>query len=361
MNFVDFPVHSDVQSHLIINIVIGCVVFLTVAARLVARKYMGTGIGLDDYFIVCSLPLCYTLLGIQGAFSRLGSGHSITEVMVNVPVILPLTFAFQLFYLLALGIIKTSILCFYTRVFISVRTLLAVKIMYGVVAIWALAHALAVVFICKPVEYQWNLTIAGGKCGDQIKLFQSIITTNILTDVVIMVLPIYTVWHLSMRKTEKVAVTACFLIGILCIIAAILRLYYVTNVDIRGDLTATMPITVFLAAFEPNLAVLCASIPMLRPCYTRYRQRQASKYSSNSSSGMSGEGKNSNISGSRKQRNNNVELDTIHMLEHDIDYKPAADAASNNEDNHTLNGSERNMTPAYQSVDTKRTVWKTRR
>jgi hypothetical protein len=118
-------------------------------------------------------------------------------------------------------------------VFISTRTLLAVKVMFGVVATWAVAHALAVIFICTPVSFQWDLTIIGGKCGDQIKLFQSIITSNIITDVMIMLLPIYSmypaylfakssslttriaVWHLKMRMTEKVAVTACFLIGIL--------------------------------------------------------------------------------------------------------------------------------------------------
>ncbi|KAH7075713.1 hypothetical protein BKA63DRAFT_565767 [Paraphoma chrysanthemicola] len=338
-----------------INIAIGCIVFLTVAARLFARKYLGTGIGLDDVLIVCALPFCYALLGIQGAFSRLGSGHNITEVMVNVPLILPLTFAFQLLYLLALGLIKSSILCFYTRIFVSIRTLFAVKCMFGVVAVWAISHALTVIFICSPVSFQWDLTIQGGKCGDQIKLFQSIITTNIITDVMIMVLPIYTVWHLKMRKTEKVAVIACFLIGILCIIAAILRMIYVSTVDIRGDLTGTMPITVFLAAFEPNLAVLCASIPMLRPCYTRYRQRKASKRSANSSSGASGEGKDSNGSSGRKQRKNEVELDTIQMLEHDVEYRPGTQTGSV----HTTEemGDESRHMPAEQLPEMKKTKW----
>lgn len=131
--------------------------------------------------------------------------------MVNVPQILPvsklplcaavlriwanktcsqLTFAFQLLYILALALVKSSILCFYLRVFVSTRMTCTVKAMFGVVAVWALAHALTVVFICSPVSFQWDLTISG-KCGDQIKLFQSLITTNIITDVMIMVLPIY--------------------------------------------------------------------------------------------------------------------------------------------------------------------------
>lgn len=34
-----------------------------------------------------------------------------------------------------------------------------------------------------------------------------------------------------------------------------------------------MPTTVFLFILEPNLAILCVSIPMLRPFYTMYKKR----------------------------------------------------------------------------------------
>jgi hypothetical protein len=143
--------------------------------------------------------------------------------MVNVPVILPvcngdipmilgdkltcfalqLAFAFQLLYILALCLVKSSILCFYTRAFASTRLMLAVKVMFGVVAMWGFSHALAVIFICRPVSFQWDLTLAG-KCGDQIKLFQSIITTNIVTDVLIMLLPVY-----STSYQNFYSITAC--------------------------------------------------------------------------------------------------------------------------------------------------------
>lgn len=55
MDYIAFPVRPDVKAHLVINCVIGFVVFIVVSARLIARKFMGTGLGLDDYFIVCAL------------------------------------------------------------------------------------------------------------------------------------------------------------------------------------------------------------------------------------------------------------------------------------------------------------------
>jgi len=138
--------------------------------------------------------------------------------MVNVPTILPvscarhthetsretltrcalqLTFAFQLVYILALSLVKSSILCFYRRVFVSARLRLATNVMFGVVAVWGLAHSMAVIFVCTPVSFQWDLSI-DGKCGDQIKLFQSLITTNILTDAMIMIIPVYSTSHESL-------------------------------------------------------------------------------------------------------------------------------------------------------------------
>lgn len=61
----------------------------------------------------------------------------------------------------------------------------------------------------------------------------------------------------------------------------------------RGDITGSMPIALFLTCIEPNLGILCVSIPMLRPIYTRYRSKYSStfsnsgnKYASNSGGGV---------------------------------------------------------------------------
>ncbi|KAH9909476.1 hypothetical protein F4778DRAFT_711631 [Xylariomycetidae sp. FL2044] len=366
MESITLSVRPDVRAHLVINCVVGFLVLFIVSARLFARKYMGAGIGLDDILIVCAVPLCFALLGIQGEFSRLGSGYPVTEVMANLPLILPLTFAFQLIYLAALGLIKSSILCFYIRVFVSRRMRLATHIMFGVVVAWALAHALAVIFVCTPVSYQWDLTL-DGKCGDQITLFKSLIMTNILTDVAIILLPIYTVWQLKMRKTEKVAVTACFLIGTAVIIAAIFRYVYVSTVDIRGDLTGTMPITVFLSAFEPNLSVLCVSIPMLRPCYVKYREARAAAKrpwdGSTDIADVESAAKSSKLKDSGNSRANgryDLELDTICSPEYDIKYKATIDVGARTEETHSIaeSGSESGLTQAHGESDSRITVEK---
>lgn len=58
-----------------------------------------------------------------------------------------------------------------------------------------------------------------------------------------------------------------------CIICAIFRLIYISTVDLNSNVTGTMPTTIFLFILEPNLAILCVSIPMLRPFYAKYKRR----------------------------------------------------------------------------------------
>lgn len=56
-------------------------------------------------------------------------------------------------------------------------------------------------------------------------------------------------------------------------VCAIFRLVYISSVDLTTNITGTMPTTVFLFILEPNLAILCVSIPMLRPFWSRYKER----------------------------------------------------------------------------------------
>lgn len=123
-----------------------------------------------------------------------------------------ITMAFQLLYLNSLGVIKLSVLSFYLRVFVSKGVRVVIKITMGAVVLWAVVHGLGMVFICSPVSYQWDMTHKG-TCGNKIALYASLIITNIVTDIFIMALPVYTIWHLQMRASEKLGLAACFTLG----------------------------------------------------------------------------------------------------------------------------------------------------
>lgn len=104
-----------------------------------------------------------------------------------------------------------SQLCLYMRVF-SLQLRNWIFAGYAIVGTWALVFTFVFIFLCTPVSQQWSLDRTG-RCMDQILVLKSLIMTNILTDVFIFTLPIRSVWQLQMRKTEKLAVIACFALG----------------------------------------------------------------------------------------------------------------------------------------------------
>lgn len=67
--------------------------------------------------------------------------------------------------------------------------------------------------ICKPLAYNWNLSIKGGRCGNQNQGFLAQAITNLLLDVMIVSLPLPVLWGLQMRAGKKVSITIMFSIG----------------------------------------------------------------------------------------------------------------------------------------------------
>lgn len=149
---------------------------------------------------------------LLGKFDVHTPPNLINTVADNMEFILQVTFGFTLVYLWALASMKLSQLCFYHRAF----SLHLKKWIYGVAAIciiWVLTFTFIFIFLCNPVRQQWTIDRIGS-CLDQIMVLKCIIMTNVVTDLFIVILPIYTVWNLQMRKTEKMAVIACFALGL---------------------------------------------------------------------------------------------------------------------------------------------------
>ncbi|RYP44683.1 hypothetical protein DL768_008868 [Monosporascus sp. mg162] len=135
----------------------------------------------------------------------------------------------------------------------------------------ALAFMLAPILICRPVSAHWT---GLGKCDDLVPLIEWSIITNVASDLVIMWLPMPSILSLQARKTDKISVMACFALGHACVVCCLVRLIHTPAADATEKLTATLPTTLFLLILEPNIAIICVSIPMLRPLYSMYRKRK---------------------------------------------------------------------------------------
>jgi len=84
--------------------------------------------------------------------------------------------------------------------------------MAGVVVAWLIATILVAVFSCNPVDAFWTQA-PGSKCIVSEHFYIANAVPNIITDVIILALPVRMVWQLHTSKGERIALTFIFLLG----------------------------------------------------------------------------------------------------------------------------------------------------
>jgi hypothetical protein len=82
---------------------------------------------------------------------------------------------------------------------------------------YCIAFSVATALQCIPLEYQWNKDIPGGKCFDVPLFWKSLSIPNIVTDVIILVLPIPTILRLRLSTPQKIGLFTVFLSGSMCV------------------------------------------------------------------------------------------------------------------------------------------------
>lgn len=109
--------------------------------------------------------------------------------------------------------VKISIVHLYIRIFPG---RLFSKFCYGVIILtscYFLSVLLEAFVLCKPVSYNWDKTIPGGKCANENLAFLLAGITNLLIDAIVVILPIPMLWRLQMPLIRKLGVLGMFGLG----------------------------------------------------------------------------------------------------------------------------------------------------
>ncbi|KAH7304200.1 integral membrane protein [Stachybotrys elegans] len=277
---INLPMLPVARQHVVGLSVLAGLGTTCIALRLYGRHFT-IGYGWDDLLIVIAWMFSMSLVAEAGFLGTIGCGYDLfptsphyATLLNNLTVFMQVILSFQLLYMMALTFVKLSVLVFYQRIFVSPGMKKLVYATIGLIIVWCISHSLAMLFICHPTAFWWDQTIPGGYCLNQIPIYISLIITNIFTDIVIMLLPMLTIWELKMKTTEKLALTAAFSLGIASIAIAVWRLVTVFQVDLAQNITGSLELAVFLCTLETVLALLCVNIPLLRPLYRRFILRQ---------------------------------------------------------------------------------------
>jgi hypothetical protein len=110
--------------------------------------------------------------------------------------------------------VKLTVVLLYRRIFVTRVFKIITAVLSAIIICWWIAVLLTQVFSCRPVEASWKPALAES-CIDTIMFYNAVTISNVILDVIILVLPLPMVWRLHMTSKTKLQVCGVFAVGAL--------------------------------------------------------------------------------------------------------------------------------------------------
>ncbi|KAE8312082.1 hypothetical protein BDV41DRAFT_589092 [Aspergillus transmontanensis] len=201
------------SAYVSVSSVLVAVSTVIVAIRIWTRWIQST-LGPDDYSILLSVILMYSMLGEAVVWAQAGGlGKHMADLTIKEQITFQRCFfANEISYTFLVPSIKVSILLLYRRIF-SVGSFRALSYMVlGLVTSWCFAVFITILIQCRPIQFNWDKSLEG-TCIDAKQFFFGNAISNLLIDVILLALPIPMVLQLQLQLPQKLTVIGIFLLG----------------------------------------------------------------------------------------------------------------------------------------------------
>lgn len=211
---------------------------LAVILRLIAHAIAHKRWTIADYFIIAAcvrnsapdianttntlqiFAISLQSVSVTGVFHA-GIGYDHVQNIVVAYGLEPITklsqliIPLQFLWVLSLSCTKISILSLYILIFPIRWVVWSSYVTMVIIVAWTIATILAGCLICRPFAYNWDKSIPGGSCGDQVTSFTITGVINLVTDVMVLLLPMRPLYQLQMATYKRVTLVAVFGLGTL--------------------------------------------------------------------------------------------------------------------------------------------------
>jgi rhodopsin domain-containing protein len=115
-------------------------------------------------------------------------------------------------YKITVGLNKVAIILLYLRIFISKNFRIAAYVVLFILTAWTIGTVGATIGQCVPIQAAWDKNVKA-QCINSDRFWVAYAVGNILTDVLVLALPIPSILSLKLNMRDKVLLCGIFLLG----------------------------------------------------------------------------------------------------------------------------------------------------
>ncbi|KAF4628948.1 hypothetical protein G7Y89_g9200 [Cudoniella acicularis] len=271
-NFVD-PYSKGYLSIMTVSI---CIVVSSIAvwAKLYTKFVVSKTHGWEDYTILLgwALFMCMVATAVPMKYEGIG----IHEWNLSLWRVIRIGFwmnVAEVLYATSVCIVKISIVLQILKIFFPGRRTPLFFLLWGIMIFNILLYISIVImeiFQCTPREKIWNPLVEGA-CVNVEASFIFTASANLISDLVLLLVPVYLLLQLNMSLKRKIGVGAIFASGIFACVSSLMRLIYSIQLLSTVDYTWVMlPLGLWCIA-EVTSGILASCLPSIPRLFQHIR------------------------------------------------------------------------------------------
>ncbi|KAI0017938.1 hypothetical protein F4780DRAFT_781792 [Xylariomycetidae sp. FL0641] len=266
---VDFENPSQIGRTEIFAVAIteNIIAFLFLLQRLYTKLFIVGRFEADDYTCLVAWA---TSVAVQGHLLHLyevkAAGVHAFEMPIERFVYFNKTmFSAGLLFVVTVGSSKATLCLFYRRLSPVKSFQYAVWATMVLITGGSIGLFFSLLLACHPIEAGWDPTLAAtAECLNRSAIYVGIAVLGIVTDVILLVLPIPTIMKLQIRTKQKVSLVLLFVVGSITVVTSIVRLIILLPSITAVDQTRALASGQLWSCIESNLLIICMCLTTLR-------------------------------------------------------------------------------------------------
>ncbi|KAL8696782.1 MAG: hypothetical protein Q9201_007480 [Fulgogasparrea decipioides] len=231
-------------------------------------RHVRKSIGLDDGLVIFAMVLSVAQnIYIAIGATESGVGHHLVTLNKSQFVSFnKLWYTVGLLEPTIMAATKLSILLLFRRIFVQPLFRTCTTIVGVVIALWWFGNFFADALICVPIQKNWRPDLPG-HCGNKHLLFILPPIAGIVTDVMLLVMPMTMLRTLHMPKIQRFGLAGLFCLGGFATVASCIR-YRTLFFDTKDATYDIVPATIW-TVIESNVTIISACLIVSKPFFIK--------------------------------------------------------------------------------------------